>query len=507
MDRVIVFDTTLRDGEQSPGASMTVEDKLEFAVQLEKLGVDVIEAGFPVSSPQQFEATQRIAQEVRGCTIAGLARSVEADLDRAIEAVAPAANPRIHTFISTSPIHMEHKLRKDPETVIEMAKQAVSYARNRVGEVEFSPEDATRSEPEFLARIIEEVILSGATVINIPDTVGYTVPNEFASLIRYIRENVPSIDKAIISVHCHDDLGLAVANTLAGVTEGARQVEVTVNGIGERAGNAALEEIVMGLRVRGDIHGLETRIDSTRLLPTSRMLAGLIGFPIPRNKAIVGDNAFAHESGIHQDGVIKYRQSYEIMRPQDIGRDESRLVLGRHSGRRGFVTRLTSLGIHLKDEEVERTYARFLEVADRKREVYDEDILALAAEELGAGTHVMQLVYFNVLTGNTAVPTATVRITIGDDTVEEAATGDGPADAVFRAIDRAVDLQPTLREYSVSAVTPGKQALGEVSVVLELDGDVAGGRGSSTDIIEAGARAYLNALNRLQARRSGGPRG
>jgi 2-isopropylmalate synthase len=498
MERVYIFDTTLRDGEQSPGASMSIDQKHEFALQLQRLGVDVIEAGFPVSSPHQFEACKAIAADVRDTTVAALARSMEKDITAAYESIGKAARPRIHTFIATSPIHMKHKLNKGPDEVLEMAVHAVSFARNLVAEVEFSPEDGTRSDPEFLYRIIEAVIDAGASVINIPDTVGYAVPEEYGALIKGIINSVPNIDKAVVSVHCHNDLGLGVANSIAAVKNGARQVEVTVNGIGERAGNAALEELVMAMRVRHQAIPYETGIVTTQLYPTSRLLANILGTPIPRNKPVVGENAFAHESGIHQDGMLKNRETYEIMTPQSVGKEKSSIVLGRHSGKHGFKTRLEELGFTLTAEEVDSTFIRFLEIADRKKEVYDEDLYTIVSEELGRQTAVYTLEYFNIISGNMAVPTATVRILTEDSTVEEAATGDGPVDAVFRAIDRVIGIKTTLKEFIVHAITPGKQAMGEVSVTIEIDDFQTTGRGSSTDIIEASARAYVNALNRFK---------
>lgn len=505
MDLIHIFDTTLRDGEQSPGASMDHDQKLELARQLARLGVDIIEAGFPVSSPEQFKACNAIAREIKGVTIAGLARAVEKDLDACIEAIGMAEHPRIHTFLSTSPIHMKHKLKKEPEDVLAMAVKAVKYARNKVAQVEFSPEDATRSELDFMCRVIEAVIDAGATVINIPDTVGYTVPEEFAAMISHIRNQVPNIDRAVISVHCHNDLGLAVANTIAALNAGARQAEVTVNGIGERAGNASLEELVMALKVRRDLLNLDTRVVTTQLYQTSRLLSSMIGFPIARNKAIVGENAFAHESGIHQDGMLKHRQTYEIMTPESVGRTESKIVLGRHSGMHGFTTRLKELGLELNGTEMAAAYERFLQIADRKKEIFDEDLFAIAGGEMGGESARYHLEYFTIFSGNTAVPTATVRIVAqaetedgNPQTIEEAATGDGPVDAIFRAIDRALDLKSSLVEYTVQAVTPGKQALGEVSVMLDVKGRRVTGRGSSTDILEASARAYLNAHNRYE---------
>lgn len=498
MERVFVFDTTLRDGEQSPGASMALEQKYELALQLSRLGVDIIEAGFPVSSPHQFKACHYIAENVKGPTIAVLARALTKDLDTAIEAVQKAQKPRIHTFIATSPLHMKYKLGKDPETVIEMAVEAVKYARKRIPEVEFSPEDATRSELPFLCRVIEKVIEAGATIINIPDTVGYSIPEEFGSFIKAIKEGVPNIDKAIISVHCHNDLGLGVANTLAGVCNGARQVEVTLNGIGERAGNASLEEFVMTLYVRRDRLPYYTNIVTTQIYHSSKMLAGIIGFPIPRNKPIVGENAFAHESGIHQDGVLKKRETYEIMTPQSVGRDTSKIILGRHSGLHGFKQRLTELGFKLEQIDIQEAYDRFLQVADRKKEVYDDDLFVILGEQMAKGGEVYLLDYFSIQSGNKTVPTASVRLKIGDDFIEEAATGDGPVDAIFKAIDRVTGIKTKLLEYTVQAVTPEKTAMGEVVVTIQIEDISLTGRGASTDILEASAKAYLNALNHFK---------
>ncbi|HVO38755.1 MAG TPA: 2-isopropylmalate synthase [Spirochaetia bacterium] len=499
MERVDIFDTTLRDGEQSPGASMSVEQKLEVATQLGRLGVDIIEAGFPISSPHQFEGCRLIAGQVKGLTIAALARTLEKDIDAAAESIGKAEHPRIHTFIATSPIHMEHKLRKNPDEVLEMAVSAVRYARKKVAEVEFSPEDATRSEVPFLCRIIEKVIDAGARVINIPDTVGYSVPDEFSAFLKRIMEGTPNIGKAVISVHCHNDLGLAVANSVSAVQAGARQVEVTINGIGERAGNASLEEFVMAMYVRRDRLPFTTGVNTKQIWNTSRLLASTIGFPIPRNKPITGENAFAHESGIHQDGVLKKRETYEIMTPESVGRDSSQLVLGRHSGLHGFRNRLSELGFALSDAEVKKAYDRFLVIADRKKEVYDDDLYVIVADELGHETETYGLDYFNIQSGNLSVPTATVRIVSGAERFEEAATGDGPVDAIFNAIDRALGVSTKLLEYIVHAVTPGKQAIGEVSTSVEIDGRKFVGRGASTDILEASARAYVNSLNRWRA--------
>ena len=498
MERIYIFDTTLRDGEQSPGASMSIEQKYEVAIQLARLGVDAIEAGFPVSSPRQFDACKMIAEKVKGPAITALARAVEKDLDAAYQSIKDAERKRIHTFIASSPIHMKHKLNKEPEDVLEMACQAVRWARQRVDEVEFSPEDATRSDLPFLCRLVERVIEAGANTINIPDTVGYSVPEEFGTFIRNIMEGVPNIDKAVLSVHCHNDLGLAVANSIAAVKNGARQVEVTVNGIGERAGNASLEEFVMALRVRQDLMPYTTGIETHQIYHSSRLLSNIIGFPIPRNKPIVGENAFAHEAGIHQDGVIKHRATYEIMKPQDVGREASTLVLGRHSGKHGFRRRLEELGLILSDENLDKAYQHFLDLADRKKEVYDDDLYLIVRDQIGEHLDTYELSYFNFQSGNVAIPTATVQIKTENRTLEEAATGDGPVDAMINAIDRAIGISAKLLEYNVHAITPGRQAIGEVSVTVEIDGGRYIGRGASTDIVEASARAYLNSINRYK---------
>jgi len=498
MDTIKIFDTTLRDGEQAPGASMTIEQKYEFALQLSRLGVDVIEAGFPVSSPHQFEACKLIAENVKGTTIAGLARSVEKDIDAVYDSIGKAESSRLHTFIATSPIHMEYKLKMNPDQVVESAVKAVAYARNKFAEVEFSPEDGTRSELEFLYRIIEKVIDAGATVINVPDTVGYTMPDEFGSFISSIMNNVPNIDKAVISVHCHNDLGMGVANTLAAFKSGARQAEVTVNGIGERAGNAALEELIMALNVRKDLHQLNSNIDSKQLYHTSRLLSVIMASPIPRNKPIVGANAFSHESGIHQHGMLSNRETYEIMTPESVGRDASEIVLGRHSGLHGFTKRIKELGIALTDEQIKSAFEIFLKLADRKKEVFDEDIMQIAGSVLGKKSTFFSLDYFNILTGNSVISTATVRVKVKDEVFEEAATGDGPISAIFQAIDKATGVSGKLEEYNVHAVTSGKLAIGEVSVLVEIDKVKYLGKGSSTDILKASARAYIAALNRYK---------
>lgn len=493
MDTVKIFDTTLRDGEQSPGASMSLNQKLEIAEQLEALGIDVIEAGFPVSSPEQLAGVKAISKACKQITIAALARAVDADIDVAAEAIVAATNPRIHTFIATSPLHMEHKLKMAPAEVMERAVAAVKRARNLCAEVEFSAEDATRSDPAFMAQIFEKVIDAGATIINIPDTVGYTTPNEIYALFMRIKELTPNIDKAILSTHCHDDLGLAVANSLSAIRAGARQAELTINGIGERAGNASLEELVMALYVRRDHWKVKTNIRTEEIYRASKLVSHTIGFHIARNKAVVGENAFSHEAGIHQHGMIAHSGTYEIMTPQSVGRSNSRIVLGRHSGLHGVTERVRELGVRLSKDDMDKLYQRFLEIADKKREVYDEDLLSIVDEGTTQRSMRYSLEFIQVLTGNTLVPTATVRVRVRDQIKQAAATGDGPVDAVFRAIDSALETAPSLIEYSVHALTPGKQALGEVHVTLRNDKKEASGYGSSTDTIEASAKAYLHA--------------
>lgn len=498
MSRIIkVFDTTLRDGEQSPGATLNAAEKLEIARALERLKVDAIEAGFPVASPGDFESVRAIAEEIRTVTVVALARAVEKDISRAWDALRPATRPRIHTFIATSPIHMQYKLRKSPGEVLRMAVDAVKYAKQFTEDVEFSAEDATRSDWDFLCKVFEEVIDAGATVINIPDTVGYTVPAEFQRLIKYIFEHTRNIDRVEVSVHCHDDLGMAVANSLAAIEAGVHQVEVTINGIGERAGNAALEEVVMALKTRHDFFNASTGVDTTKIYRCSSLVSALTGLYVQANKSIVGRNAFAHESGIHQDGVLKERTTYEIMSPKDIGLATSQIVLGKHSGRHAFRTRLLELGFNLGDEEFSRAYERFIELADRKKEVSDRDIEALVRGELTAVEDLYSLDYLHVSSGMAAIPTATVRIMREGKVVEEAACGDGPVDAAYRAVDRIIQLQTTLEDYQLRAVTGGKDALGEVTVKVRAGDRVYTGRGVSTDIIVASVKAYLNALNKV----------
>lgn len=497
MDRVIVFDTTLRDGEQSPGASLDVSDKLAIALQLARLQVDVIESGFPISSQAQFRATELISKEVKGPTIAALARCVDADIDAAGQALKHAEKARIHTFVATSKIHLEKKFRKSEDQILDMAIAGIKRARKYVDDVEFSPEDSARTGKEFLFRIIEAAINAGATTINIPDTVGYSNPEEFGSLIREILNTVPNIDKAVLSVHCHNDLGMATANTLSAVYNGAQQVEVTINGVGERAGNASLEEVVMALKTRKNYYGKYTNINTSELIQTSRLVSRLMGMPVQPNKAIVGANAFAHESGIHQDAVIKDASTYEIMNPTDIGLETNKIVLGRHSGRHGLQQRLEELGYNLEKKELDQIYERFLEIADKKKEVFDEDLVALISDESYDVEEVYQLDYFHILSGNQAVPTATVGLKHNDKLMKEAAVGDGPVDAAYKAIDKIIGIPVTLAEYSLRGVTSGKDAMGEVVVRITDNGKKYIGRGASTDVIEASIRAYINALNRL----------
>lgn len=497
MQRIYIFDTTLRDGEQSPGVNLNVQEKLEIARQLAKLQVDVIEAGFPVASPGDFAAVQAIAAEIEGPVIAGLARAIPKDIERAAAAVKQARRPLVHTFIATSPIHMEYKLKKKPDEVLQMTVEAVKYAREFVDDVEFSAEDATRSDWKFLAEVFSAAVEAGATRINVPDTVGYTTPGEFRRLIAYLREHVPGIENCYLSVHCHNDLGLAVANSLAAVEAGANQVECTINGLGERAGNAALEEVVMALVTRQDNYQKETGIITEHIYRTSRLVSSLTGVAVQLNKAIVGDNAFAHESGIHQDGILKQRTTYEIMTPQSIGLHQSRLVLGKHSGRHAFRERLRELGYNLTDEEVNKAFARFIDLADKKKEVSDRDLEALIEDELAVIPESFMLDYIHISTGNETVPTATVRLVRGEKSLQEAACGDGPVDAVYRAIERATGVTVQLESYSLQAVTGGKDALGEVVVRIASEGQTYTGRGTSTDIIEASARAYVHAINKL----------
>ncbi len=497
MNKIYIFDTTLRDGEQSPGASMSVEQKLEFAKLLAQAGVDVIEAGFPVSSPKQFEGVKLIAEKIKGPIIAGLARAVEKDIESCYEALKPAEKKRIHTFIATSDIHMTYKLRKSKDEVLKLAVEAVRLARSLVDDVEFSAEDATRSDWGFLRDIYTAVIEEGATTINIPDTVGYTIPEEFKNLIEYLIQNVPNIDRAVISVHCHNDLGLATANTLQAIKAGARQAEVAVNGIGERAGNASFEEVVMSIKTRKDFFGFDVDINTQMIYQLSRTLVSFTGIPVQPNKAIVGDNAFAHESGIHQDGMIKHSMTYEIMTPQSVGRKQSTLVLGRHSGKHGLKVRLKELGFEVPEKDFNRIYNKFLEIADKKKQVFDEDLIAIMEEEMNILPETYSLVYFSVFTGDKVIPTATVRLKRNNSVYQEAATGDGPVDAVYRAIEKITGTPVKLLSYSITAVTHGKDAMGGVNITVEKDGKIYRGYGVATDVIEASAHAFINAINRI----------
>lgn len=498
MSRIIkIFDTTLRDGEQSPGCSMNLKEKLEMAKQLERLKIDVIEAGFAIASPGDFESVQLVANEIKNATVASLARSTEKDITAAARALKNAANPRIHFFIATSDLHMEYKLRMAPEAVLEKAVAMAKFARNLCGEVEFSAEDASRSRPEFLYRLVEAVINEGVSIINLPDTVGYTTPDEYFAFIEGFRKNVPNIDQAIISAHVHDDLGLAVANSLAAIQAGAGQVECTVNGIGERAGNAALEEIVMALKTRNDIYQADTNIDSTQLLRSSRLLSKLTGVKVQPNKAIVGENAFAHESGIHQHGMLANKQTYEIMTPESIGLKDTKMVLGKHSGKHAFVDKLKSLGYSLPDEVVLDLFTQFKVLADKKKKISDKDILALVEQKQLAIPEVYVLDRFVISTGNTISTAATIRLRKNGDLIEGVSISDGPISAGFKAIGDLVDCQLTLIDYGVEAVTDGTDAQGEAHVKIS-DGDhVYHGRGLSTDIIAASLEAYVDAVNQM----------
>ena len=502
-EKVIIFDTTLRDGEQSPGAALSISEKIEIAHQLAKMGVDVIEAGFPVSSPAQFEATRLCAEQVDGPVICGLARANQKDIDAAGTALASAAKRRIHTFIATSPIHMKHKLRKTPDQVLKMAVEAIQTARQYTDDVEFSPEDACRSEMSFLYEILSAVIEAGATTLNIPDTVGYIMPYEYGQIIANLRKNVKGIEKAVLSTHCHNDLGVATANSLAGVRNGARQIECTINGIGERAGNAAMEEVVMAIHTRHDFFegNITTNIKTQEIFRTSQLVSQLTGFVIQPNKAIVGKNAFAHESGIHVDGILKHRETYEIMTPEMIGLSGSRMVLGRHSGRHGFIDRCRQLGYNLSEAEIQTAYEKFLEIADKKKEIFDEDIAAIINDEVRTVEQTYVLEYLNVTSGTGTIPTGTVRIRTEDGKVHQAAAcGDGPVDAAYEAIRLATGQKPELENYSMRAITGGKEAMGEATVrIKDANGRTYIGRGASTDIVEASAKAYLDAINRIAA--------
>jgi 2-isopropylmalate synthase len=500
-DHLIIFDTTLRDGEQSPGASMTKEEKVRIARQLERMRVDIIEAGFPAASNGDFEAVKAVADIIKDSTVCGLARATEADIKRAGEALKGANSGRIHTFIATSPIHMEKKLRMSPEQVIEQAVKAVKWARQYTDNVEFSPEDAGRSDITFLCRVLDAVIEAGATTLNIPDTVGYTMPEQFGNLVRTLRERIPNSDRVVFSVHCHNDLGLAVANSLSAVMNGARQVECTINGLGERAGNAALEEIVMAIRTRQDFFPCDTRIDATHIVPASKLVSGITGFPVQPNKAIVGANAFAHESGIHQDGVLKHRETYEIMRAEDVGWGANKLLLGKHSGRNAFRSRLAELGIALESEEaLNTTFMRFKELADKKHDIFDEDLHALVSDEAMTPQEQYKLLSLIAHSETGETPHARVVIAEGGNELQAESDGSGPVDATFCAIEKILASGADLQLYSVNNITSGTDSQGEVTVRLQKSGRVVNGHGSDTDIVVASAKAYLSALNKLHSK-------
>ncbi len=500
-ERIYIFDTTLRDGEQAPGASMNTEEKLMVARQLEKLGVDVIEAGFPIASEGDFEAVKRISEEIRGCQIAGLARTAKEDIERAWQAVEDAAFPRIHVFIATSDIHLKHKLKRTRDEVLKDAAIAVELARKHTDNVEFSCEDATRSDPAFMAEVVRAAIKAGATVINIPDTVGYIIPDEYETILSRLQEEVPELDRVVLSVHCHDDLGMAVANSLAGIRAGARQVECTINGIGERAGNAAMEEIVMAIKTRRDFLDYETGISTDQIYPTSRLVRKITGMVVPPNKAVVGSNAFSHESGIHQDGVLKEKLTYEIMTPESVGIISNRLVLGKHSGRHAFRERMEQLGFELSDEQLNTAFKRFKALADKKKEIFDEDMETLVMDQVLQIPRKYRLDYINVTSGTEVMPTASVRLEIEGVMSRDAEFGDGPVDAALKTIAKLTGTKSKLLLYSVNAITGGTDAQGEVRVRIEEDGIEVTGFGAHTDIIVASAKAYVDALNRLEYRK------
>lgn len=500
MSKIKIFDTTLRDGEQSPGASLTPKEKLQIAKQLSNLNVDVIEAGFPITSDGDFKSVSDIAKELKGVSVAALARAVSKDIDCAAKALKSAKSPRIHVFLATSKIHRKYKLVKAKGEIIKTAVKAVKHAKKYVDDVEFSPEDASRTEPDFLVEVVESVIDAGATTVNIPDTVGYAVPEQYASLIKDLKDNVKNIDKAVISVHCHDDLGLAVANSLAAVKAGATQIECTINGLGERAGNASLEEIVMALKTRKDFFKHTTRIRTQEITATSKIVSGLTGLWVQRNKAVVGENAFAHESGVHQDGILKERTTYEIMKPEDVGLSKTSIILGKLSGRHAFKKRVKALGYELSEEELEHAFKQFKIVADKKKDIFDQDIEAIIQVEKSETPHIYELDSLSINCG--PVPTASVRLRVGKDKiVDDSTKGDGPIDAIFKTIDLLTGIKGKLRDYSVRAVTSGKDALGEATVEVEVKGECYRGRAVSTDTIEASANAYLNAINKVAIKR------
>jgi 2-isopropylmalate synthase len=500
-DRLLIFDTTLRDGEQSPGASMNLTEKLEIAHALKELGVDIIEAGFPIASPGDFEAVQSIARQVQGPVICGLARCHAADIDRAWEALKEAPRPRIHVFLATSSIHREFKLHMAKDEIIRRAVEGVARAKSYCQDVEFSPEDAARTELDFLAEVVEKAIAAGATTINVPDTVGFAVPEQYAACIRHLKQHVAGVDQIILSVHCHNDLGLAVSNSLAALREGARQVECTINGLGERAGNCALEEVVMAVKTRADYFGVNTTINTRRLCPISRLVARITGIQVQRNKAIVGQNAFAHEAGIHQDGMLKHQQTYEIMRPEDVGLQRTELVLGKHSGRHALKQRIKDLGFHLDDQALQQVFESFKALADRKKVIYDADIEALAENAMQAGPQIWTLEALTCNAGSGTVPSAAVVLWHKDGTLHrDASCGDGPIDAVFKTIERITGIDITLKEYTVRSVTLGEDAQGETLIEAEHNGRKLRGRGVSTDIVEASALAFVQVINRALLR-------
>ena len=495
---VKIFDTTLRDGEQSPGATMNVAEKVRIAEQLEKLNVDVIEAGFPISSEGDFEAVKAIARTIKRSEVAALARANPKDIDRAWEAVKRAKFPLLHTFISTSDIHLKHQLKKSKEDVIRITAQSVARAKRYTPNVEFSAMDATRSDVEFLVAVCQAAVRAGATTINIPDTVGYAIPSEFGKLIRTIWQRVPGMENVTLSVHCHNDLGLAVANSLAAIQNGARQVECTINGIGERAGNTSLEEVVMALRTRGDLFQFHTRINPKHIYTTSRLVSKITGMVVQPNKAVVGANAFAHESGIHQDGILKEKRTYEIMTPESVGIPKSSIVLGKLSGRHAFRERLRELGYRLSESDLERAFNRFKQLADKKREIFDEDIESIVVEEILRMPRRFKLVYINVIAGNVTVPTATVQVEVDGQLRQEAGFGDGPVDATFKTIKKITRTKSKLLQFAINAITSGTEAQGEVTVRLEEKGNTVIGQGADTDVIVASAKAYINALNKME---------
>ena len=499
MKQIKIFDTTLRDGEQSPGCSMNLKEKIEMAKQLERLNVDVIEAGFAASSPGDFLSVKTIAETLKNCTVASLARALPADIDRAYEAVKEAVSPRIHTFIATSPIHMEYKLLMKPEAVLESAEAMVKHAKKYVSDIEFSAEDATRSDTDFLAKIFDRVIKAGASTIKIPDTVGYTTPEEYFAFLTEIREKCPALDTVDISVHCHNDLGLAVANSLAAVKAGATQLECTINGIGERAGNASLEEIAMAMKTRKDLYQADTRIVTQEIMRSSKMLSRITGVKVQPNKAIVGENAFAHEAGIHQDGVLKNKQTYEIMTPESIGITEKNLVLGKHSGKHALQARIKELGYEITEEDLNTAFIKFKELADKKKQIYDSDIEAIVTKETVKIPKVYALDRFAVNSGNTITNTAVVRLSKDDKLVEKIGSGDGPLDAAFNSIEKIVGKKLHLENFRILSNTEGKDALGDATVLIkdEESGRTSQGRGISTDVLEASLMAYVNAVNKM----------